>query len=82
MLTVQAYPKMTVGMTNMYDSQWWQRLISVWEVLIYNPIMDLEAAWLPLLILVAAVFGYRWWHKRRGRRNRKQLREGERDLNV
>jgi hypothetical protein len=80
---LQAYPKVTVGMSNMYDSQWWQRLISIWEVLIYNPLVDLEAAWLPLLVLGTAVCGYRWWRRRTGPRNRlKQLREGERDLNV
>lgn len=68
---------------NMYDSQWWKRLISVWEVLIYNPLLDLEAAWLPLAVLVAAMCGYRWWRRRRGRRSRlKQSREGERDMNV
>lgn len=81
---LEAYPKVTVGMANMYDSQWWQRLIGVWEVIIYNPLLDLEAAWLPMLILAAVtVCGYRWWRRRRGQRGRsKQLREGERDLNV
>jgi hypothetical protein len=78
---VQVYPKITVGVANMYDSSWWQRLVRVWELLIYNPVMDLEAAWLPLLLVAAAgTCGYRWWRRRR--RLSRLKRAGERDLNV
>lgn len=81
---MQLYPKLTVGMGSMYDSVWWARLVAVWEAIIFNQILDLEAAWPVVLLLgAAAMCGYRYWRRRSElARLKRGPREGERDLNV
>jgi hypothetical protein len=29
----------------MYETEWWGRLVRVWEVIVYNRLMDLEQSW-------------------------------------
>ena len=29
----------------MYETAWWGQLVKVWEVIVYNPFMDLERTW-------------------------------------
>ena len=81
---MQLYPKLTVGLGSMYDSAWWTRLVGVWEAIIFNRFLDLEAAW-PFLLAAAAgaACGYRYWRRRAHLSSLKRgPREGERDLNV
>jgi hypothetical protein len=30
---------------SMYETAWWGQLVKVWEVIVYNPFMDLERTW-------------------------------------
>lgn len=81
---MQLYPKLTVGMGSMYESAWWARLVAVWEALIFNRVLDLEAAWPFLLVAaVAGMCGYRYLRRRMAlARLKRGPRDGERDLNV
>jgi hypothetical protein len=29
----------------MYETAWWTGLVKVWEVIVYNPVMDLQQGW-------------------------------------
>jgi hypothetical protein len=84
MCDVQLYPKITLGSIHMYKSTGWRTLVSIWEVLIYNPLIDLESWWLVLLVLGAAgLFALRnlsAWFK--WLRSKRLVSEGGRDLSV
>lgn len=83
---VQLYPKITFGVGNMYKSFGWRKLVAAWELVIYNPVLDLETWWLPLMVgAVAAALCYRnrarLW-QRWLRSKRQAAAEAGRDLSV
>lgn len=82
-MSLQIYPRMTLGAEHMYKSAWWLRLVAVWEMLIFNPFIDLGTWWLPLALCGGAV-GYRVWILRQ--RNKLKLlpvtKQTDRDLRV
>lgn len=41
----QVYPKMFLSGGSMYETAWWGALVKVWEVIVYNPVMDLQKCW-------------------------------------
>lgn len=89
---LQVYPKTYIGDGSMYDAGWWMVLVQCWEVVVYNPVMDLGRWGLPLgIFLLAAVLLRRWWlrplkgwWRRRYLRRpaAKQSTDSGRDLNV
>jgi hypothetical protein len=83
---MQAYPRITMGSARMYDAAWWKRVVAVWETVVYNPLLDLETWWLPLLLLAAAGGllyrnRHRWPASWLWRSRRKPVEDG-RDLSV
>lgn len=76
---MQAFPKLTLGSAAMYDTAWWRALVTAWEVVVYNPILDLERWW--FVVLLACVAGAAVWRRRGGGLWRKQ-QQGGRDLSV
>ena len=44
-MRAQVYPKLFMSGGSMYETVWWGRLVRIWEVLVYNPLMDLEQSW-------------------------------------
>ena len=76
----------------MYDSAWWRKVVATWEVVVYNPLLDLETWGLPLVVLVAAGAlaarcRHRWqhllpWPWPLSWRGRRKPAEGGRDLSV
>lgn len=42
---VQVYPKLFLSGGSMYETGWWSGLVKVWEVIVYNPVMDLQQGW-------------------------------------
>ncbi|KAK9908714.1 hypothetical protein WJX75_001863 [Coccomyxa subellipsoidea] len=89
---LQVYPKMFLSGGSMYETLWWGALVKVWEVIVYNSVMDLQQCWQILLpIGVLGFLGYKWyWRYYRPRqrlREEKHVRSGTqagdiRDLNV
>ena len=45
----QVYPKMFLRGGTMYDTAWWGWLVKVWEVVVYNQLLDLQQCWQVLL---------------------------------
>ena len=41
----QVYPKMFLRGGTMYDTAWWGWLVRVWEVVVYNQLLDLQQCW-------------------------------------
>lgn len=71
-------------MSHMYHSYGWRKLVNLWEAVIYNPVLDVETWWVPLVCVgVGGVVVYRnraaWqrWH-----RSRQQHTQGGRDLSI
>lgn len=59
---MQIYPRSFLGSSTMFEQQWWQMLVRVWEVAASNPLLDLGAWGWPLAALLLAVLGSRrWW---------------------
>jgi hypothetical protein len=89
---MQAYPRITLAGAQMYESKWWRKVAATWEIVIYNPVFDLETWGLPLIVVAAvAVLALRyrrkwlhllpwpwpvWW------RTRRKPSDGGRDLSV
>ncbi|KAL4442076.1 hypothetical protein ABPG77_011337 [Micractinium sp. CCAP 211/92] len=88
---LQVYPRTFLGDTSMYDKGWWQLLVKAWEVVVFNPVMDLERVGVPLLVLtVVAAVSRRWWllrvqawwRRRKLKHSPKQNTGLDRDLDV
>ena len=90
---LQVYPKLYLSGGSMYDSYWWQLLVQGWEMLVYNPILDLEQTWQVLIptAFLAYVFWKCWkkylkprWTKRKARNKTLPLHTAgpPRDLDV
>jgi hypothetical protein len=75
-------------MEHMFESTWWLRLVAVWELVVYNPVVDLGTWWFPLLVLGGVIVAAaRSWSFRRHELQLKRLHgtpraTTERDLNV
>ncbi|CAK0744999.1 hypothetical protein CVIRNUC_001589 [Coccomyxa viridis] len=89
---LQVYPKMFLRGGTMYDTAWWGWLVRVWEVVVYNQLLDLQQCWQVVLPVGALLFvGAKWYHRSRRRRRQREekqiVRRGSRsqdvrDLNV
>ncbi|CAL8460728.1 g259 [Coccomyxa elongata] len=89
---LQVYPKLFLSGGSMYEATWWGWLVMVWEVLVYNSVMDLQQCWQVVLpIGVVGFLGYKWYRRyyrpRHRQKEEKQVRSGRqagdiRDLNV
>ncbi|CAL5219282.1 g1085 [Coccomyxa viridis] len=89
---LQVYPKMFLRGGTMYDTTWWAWLVTVWEVVVYNSVLDLQQCWQVVLpVAVLAFAGLKWYHRSRRRRRQREekqiVRQGSRsqdirDLNV
>lgn len=44
-MAMQVYPKMFLRGGTMYDTTWWAWLVTVWEVVVYNSVLDLQQCW-------------------------------------
>ena len=42
---MQVYPKLFLRGGTMYDTTWWAWLVTVWEVVVYNSLLDLQQCW-------------------------------------
>ena len=61
---LQVYPKLYLSGGSMYDSSWWQLLVQGWELMVYNPILDLEQTWQILIPTgLLAYICWKWWQK-------------------
>jgi hypothetical protein len=86
---LQVWPKMWVGSAGgMYEAGWWVALVSAWEAVVYNPLLDLGGWGVPLVgaAAAAAATRRRWapaaarfCGRRRGRRPKASA---QRDLDV
>ena len=56
---MQVYPKLYLSGGSMYDNYWWQLLVQGWEIVVYNPVLDLEQTW--QVLVPAAVLAYIFW---------------------
>lgn len=45
LLAAQVYPKLFVNGSSMYETAWWGWLVTVWEAIVYNPLIDLGACY-------------------------------------
>lgn len=91
-LRLQVYPRTFLGSeATMFDRPWWRWLVRAWEAIVYNPILDLERAGLPLAVVAAAALLTRRWWQPALRRRLQRWRIGgraakravnERDLDV
>ena len=79
---------MRLGGSSMYETWWWVALVAVWEVIIYNPILDLESIW-RIALPIGALLWATWKvyvkcvrPRRRRRQKQLQLSVGTRDLDV
>ncbi len=41
----QVYPKLFMNGSSMYETTWWGWLVTVWEAIVYNPLIDLGACY-------------------------------------
>jgi hypothetical protein len=79
------YPKLYLNGGSMYDSNWWQVLVRIWEVTVYNRIIDLDTAG-PVLVPLALVAWvgwkvyWRWLHPRWARKSKQQKLGGNNDI--
>ena len=92
--TLQVYPKLYLNGGSMYEAHWWIILVRVWEILVYNPVLDLEKWWqiLTPVALVAYVVWKLWvrcirprWRRRQDKRLMLPTKQGNsdsRDLSV
>jgi hypothetical protein len=92
--TLQVYPKLYLNGGSMYEAHWWIILVRVWEILVYNPVLDLEKWWqiLTPVALVAYVTWKLWvrcirprWRRRQDKRLMLPTKQGNsdsRDLSV
>jgi hypothetical protein len=39
---LQVYPKTFIGDASMYAQGWWKQLVKAWEVVIFNPLVDMQ----------------------------------------
>lgn len=75
---MQFGPKVTVGNAAMYRSLWWRRIAGAWDFVVFNPVLDLETWWLPLLLVAAiltAAFQFTRWQRRRIREKAQRGRD-------
>lgn len=92
-LFLQLYPRTFLGSSSsMFDTGGWQMMVSAWETVVNNPIVDVETWGLPIaaLTVLAYVTRRRWWAplakgwcacgRRRVRRSKKS--HADRDLDV
>ena len=89
---LQVYPRTFLASeATMFDSPWWRWLVGAWEAVVWNPVLDLERAGLPLAVAgAAATLTRRWWQpalRRRLMRRQRGARAAkiavdERDLDV
>ena len=88
---LQVYPKLFLSGGSMYDSRWWQVLVHSWELVVYNPVLDLEHTWQLLLGFVVLLYvSWRLWlscpivrWKRKGDKKLRLANEpAERNLDV
>ncbi|KAK9834025.1 hypothetical protein WJX81_004222 [Elliptochloris bilobata] len=90
---LQVYPKLFLNGGSMYETAWWRVLVTVWEALVYNPLIDLGACYQVVVPVTAlAVLGRRFymrylWRFLKARRERRSHLHhdpgnGVRDLNV
>lgn len=89
---MQVYPKLYINGGSMYDSKGWALLVRVWELTVYNAVIDLDR-WGPVL-LPAGIMAWAAWklwtrclaprYARRKAKTRTQLRGAAdvRDLDV
>ncbi|KAK9868066.1 hypothetical protein WJX84_001038 [Apatococcus fuscideae] len=56
---LQVYPKLYLSGGSMYDSSWWQLLVQGWELMVYNPILDLEQTW--QILIPTGLLAYICW---------------------
>eukprot|EP00959_Pyramimonas_sp_CCMP1952_P192641 4028136-Pyramimonas_sp.AAC.1 len=83
-LFLEVYPKLYIGSASFYESEWWQQGVTVWEMIAYNTIIDLEKQG-PYLLggCCAVVVLFRIWRWRRRRCKTMQCkRVGSKDMNV
>lgn len=78
----------------MYEAHWWAILVRIWEMLVYNPLLDLEKWW-QILTPVAIVSFVAWkvwvkcirprWKRRQDKKLMLPTKQGttdRRDLSV
>lgn len=57
---LQVYPKLFIGSSSsMYETKGWHTVVSCWEAVINNPIIDLERMGMPLMIFLAFFYVFR-----------------------
>jgi hypothetical protein len=87
-------PKLSLD-RGLYETKVWRGTISVWEGLVYSPVLDLDRWSLPLGVgAVGGVLGFRVWRRLRGWRRKgkaatglrggggHRLTEGDKDVTV
>ena len=91
---LQVYPKLYLNGGSMYEAHWWVILVRVWEIIVYNPVLDLEKWWqiLTPVALVAFIAWKLWvkcirprWKQRQDKRLILPTKQGDgdrRDLSV
>ena len=91
---LQVYPKLYLNGGSMYEAHWWVILVRVWEIIVYNPVLDLEKWWqiLTPVALVAFIAWKLWvkcirprWKRRQDKRLILPTKQGDgdrRDLSV
>lgn len=93
-LFLQVYPKLYLNGGSMYEAHWWAILVRIWEMLVYNPLLDLEKWW-QILTPVAIVSFVAWkvwvkcirprWKRRQDKKLMLPTKQGttdRRDLSV
>ncbi|KAK3267048.1 hypothetical protein CYMTET_24369, partial [Cymbomonas tetramitiformis] len=81
---LELYPKLYFGSaTSFYESNLWLQLAAVWEVLAFNPVLDLEEMG-PLLLGMSclAYLGVRCYRRRRAGKRSRQVMGVDKDLDV
>lgn len=91
-LFLELYPKSFLGTgSSMYETATWKSLVGVWEIVIDNPLIDLEQ-WgsVSLVFIVVLMLTRRWWvgncrkccGRRRSGRGGRSKTVADRDLDV